>query len=159
MTAGTGISLSYDDAAGTLTVTNTQVEVNDYVDGASFSGGTLTLSVGTQSDVTVSLDGRYVKLADSAKKHTDAYEVSAQDETDNASATLTKTWAQLTAGKIDIGGIDFASEINDSPYAVVYINRMVARPNEVSVSSTGLTFAAGVVAEDDEIEVVYFDEA
>jgi hypothetical protein len=36
---------------------------------------------------------------------------------------------------------------------------MVARPNEVSISSTGLTFAAGVVAEDDEIEVVYFDEA
>ena len=48
--------------AGSLTITNTQTEVNDYVDGASFSGGTLTLSVGTQSDVTVSLDGRYVKL-------------------------------------------------------------------------------------------------
>ena len=159
MTAGTGISLSYDDAAGTLTVTNTQVEVNDYVDGASFSSGTLTLSVGTQADVSVSLDGRYVKIADSTKKHSDAYEVTAQDETDNGSATLTKTWAQLTAGKIDIGGIDFASEINDSPYAVVYINRMVARPNEVTISSTGLTFAIGVVAEDDEIEVVYFDEA
>ena len=159
MTAGTGISLSYDDAAGTLTVTNTQTELNDYVDSASFSGGTLTLSVSSQPDVSVSLDGRYVKLADSTKKHSDAYEVTAQDETDNGSATLTKTWAQLTAGKIDIGGIDFASEINDSPYAVVYINRMVARPNEVTVSSTGLTFAIGVVAEDDEIEVVYFDEA
>ena len=48
MTAGTGISLSYDDAAGTMTVTNTQTEVNDYVDGATLSGGTLTLSVGTQ---------------------------------------------------------------------------------------------------------------
>ena len=158
MTAGTGISLTYDDAAGTLTVTNTQTETNDFVDGASFSGGTLTLSVGSQSDVTVSLDGRYVKLADSTKKHSDAYEVSAQDETDNGSGSLTKTWAQLTAGKIDIGGIDFASEINDSPYAVVYINRMVARPNEVSISSTGLTFAQDVLAEDDEIEVVYFDE-
>jgi len=159
MTAGTGISLSYDDAAGTLTVTNTQTELNDYVDGATFSSGTLTLSVGSQADVSVSLDGRYVKIADSTKKHTDAYEVTAQDETDNSSATLGKTWAQLTAGKIDIGGIDFASEIADSPYAVVYINRMVARPNEVTISSTGLTFAAGVVTEDDEIEVVYFDEA
>ena len=93
------------------------------------------------------------------KKHTDAYEVSAQDETDNGSGALAKTWAQLTAGKIDIGGIDFASEIADSPYAVVYINRMVARPNEVTISATGLSFAQGVVAEDDEIEVVYFDEA
>ncbi len=158
MTAGTGISLSYDDAAGTLTVTNTQTETNDYVDGASFSGGTLTLSVGTQSDVTVSLDGRYVQLGNTAKKHTHAYEVSAQDETDNGSGALAKTWAQLTAGKIDIGGVDFASEIADSPYAVVYINRMVARPNEVTISSTGLSFAQDVVAEDDEIEVVYFDE-
>ena len=157
--AGTGISLSYDDAAGSLTITNTQTETNDYVDGATFSNGTLTLSVGTQSDVTVSLDGRYVKIADSAKKHTDAYEVSAQDETDNGSGALAKTWAQLTAGKIDIGGIDFASEIADSPYAVVYINRMVARPNEVTISATGLSFAQNVLAEDDEIEVVYFDEA
>ena len=157
--AGTGISLSYDDAAGSLTITNTQTETNDYVDGATFSNGTLTLSVGTQSDVTVSLDGRYVKIADSAKKHTDAYEVSAQDETDNGSGALAKTWAQLTAGKIDIGGIDFASEIADSPYAVVYINRMVARPNEVTISATGLSFAQDVLAEDDEIEVVYFDEA
>ena len=158
MTAGTGISLSYDDAAGTLTVTNTQTETNDFVDGASFSGGTLTLSVGTQSDVTVSLDGRYVQLGNTSKKHTHAYEVSAQDETDNGSGALAKTWAQLTAGKIDIGGVDFASEIADSPYAVVYINRMVARPNEVTISSTGLSFAQDVVAEDDEIEVVYFDE-
>ena len=159
MTAGTGISLSYDDAAGTLTVTNTQTETNDFVDGATFSSGTLTLSVGSQADVSVSLDGRYVKIADSTKKHTDAYEVSAQDETDNGSGALAKTWAQLTAGKIDIGGIDFASEIADSPYAVVYINRMVARPNEVTISATGLSFAQDVLAEDDEIEVVYFDEA
>ena len=158
MTAGTGISLSYDDAAGTLTVTNTQTETNDFVDGASFSGGTLTLSVGTQSDVTVSLDGRYVQLGNTSKKHTHAYEVSAQDETDNGSGALAKTWAQLTAGKIDIGGVDFASEIADSPYAVVYINRMVARPNEVTISATGLSFAQDVLAEDDEIEVVYFDE-
>ena len=113
VSAGTGINVSYDDAAGTLTVTNTQTEVNDYVDGASFSGGTLTLSVGTQSDVTVSLDGRYAQLGNTSKKHTHAYEATAQDETDNTGSSHAITWANLTSGKIDTGGVDFASEIND----------------------------------------------
>ena len=160
MTAGTGISLSYDDAAGTMTVTNTQTEVNDYVDGATFSGGTLTLSVGTQSDVTVSLDGRYAQLGNTSKKHTHAYETTAQDETDNTGSSKSITWATLTSGKISLGSdaVDFASEINDSPYAVVYINRIMARPNEVTITSTGLTFASDVLAEDDEVEVVYMDE-
>lgn len=158
VSAGTGINVSYDDAAGTLTVTNTQTEVNDYVDGASFSGGTLTLSVGTQSDVTVSLDGRYAQLGNTSKKHTHAYEATAQDETDNTGSTHAITWANLTSGKIDTGGVDFASEINDSPYAVVYLNRIMMRPNEVSITSTGLTFASDVLTEDDEVEVVYMDE-
>ena len=160
VSAGTGISVSYDDAAGTLTVTNTQTEVNDYVDGATFSGGTLTLSVGTQSDVSVSLDGRYAQLGNTFKKHTHAYETTAQDETDNTGSTHSITWANLTSGKISLGSdaVDFASEINDSPYAVVYINRIMARPNEVTITSTGLTFASDVLAEDDEVEVVYLDE-
>ena len=160
MTAGTGISLTYDDAAGTMTVTNTQTEVNDYVDGATFSGGTLTLSVGTQSDVTVSLDGRYAQLGNTSKKHTHAYEVTAQDETDNTGSSHSITWANLTSGKISLGSdaVDFASEINDSPYAVVYINRIMARPNEVTITSTGLTFASDTLTEDDEVEVIYMDE-
>ena len=160
VSAGTGIGISYDDAAGTLTVTNTQTEVNDYVDGASFSSGTLTLSVGTQSDVTVSLDGRYVQLGNTSKKHTHAYETTAQDETDNTGSSHSITWANLTSGKISLGSnaVDFASEINDSPYAVVYINRIMARPNEVTITSSGLTFASDVLAEDDEVEVVYMDE-
>ena len=50
----------------------------------------------------------------------------------------------MMAQKVDLGSdaVDMAAEIADSPYAVVYINRMMARPNEVTISSTGLTFAA-----------------
>ena len=44
-------------------------------------------------------------------------------------------------------------------HAVVYINRALARPNEVSITSTGITIASDVIAEDDEIEIVYMDEA
>ena len=160
VSGGTGISVSYDDAAGTLTVTNTQTEVNDYVDGASFSGGTLTLSVGTQSDVTVSLDGRYAKLGDTTKKHSHAYEVSSTDESTNSGASYSRTWAQMMAQKVDLGSgaVDMAAEIAESPYAVVYINRIMARPNEVEITATGLTFAADVLSEDDEVEVIYMDE-
>ena len=162
MTAGTGISLSYDDAAGTMTVTNTQTETNDYVDGATFSAGTLTLSVGTQSDVTVSLDGRYVQLGNTAKKMTHGYAVTSTDATNNAGSSASLTWSTLNtaAQKIDFGSdaIAFASEINDSPFAQVYLNRMLLRPNEVTITSTGLTFAADTISTDDEIEVVYMDE-
>mgnify|MGYP003683458595 CR=1 FL=1 len=57
-------------AAGGMTITTGTDEVtfssandndNDYVDGATFSGGELTLSVGGQSDVVVDLDGRYLQ--------------------------------------------------------------------------------------------------
>ena len=56
--------------AGGMTITTGTDEVtftsannndNDFVDGATFSGGELTLSVGTQSDVVVDLDGRYLQ--------------------------------------------------------------------------------------------------
>jgi len=33
-----------------------------------------------------------------------------------------------------------------------------ARPNEVEITATGLTFAADILSEDDEVEVIYMDE-
>ena len=66
----------------------------------------------------------------------------------------------MMAQKVDLGSnaVDMAAEIADSPYAVVYFNRIMARPNEVEITAAGLTFAADVLSEDDEVEVIYMDE-
>lgn len=57
---GTGAT-TVSQTSGIVTI-NTPVSSNDFVDGATFNttNGVLTLSVGSQSDVTVDLDGRYL---------------------------------------------------------------------------------------------------
>lgn len=55
-----GDFLRYNSTAGNWeNVSFAAANDNDYVDGATFVDGDLTLSVGSQSDVTVNLDGRY----------------------------------------------------------------------------------------------------
>ena len=56
--------LTYTDEDGTdneIDLSSLQDDTNDYVDGISFAEGTLTLTVGSQDDQAVSLDGRYLQ--------------------------------------------------------------------------------------------------
>ena len=132
-----------------VTIDDTNLKNNEY-----YINTDITYAYDTETGVATGTYGTATAIAIADTLYT------AQDETDNTGSTHSITWANLTSGKISLGSdaVDFASEINDSPYAVVYINRIMARPNEVTITSTGLTFASDVLAEDDEVEVVYLDE-
>lgn len=79
--------------------------------------------------------------------HSSAYVVTSANSSSNASASLALSAATL--------GFD----CSDAVTYQVYLNRLLVRPSEVTVNTSNgtLTFAAGVLATDDEIEVVWMD--
>ena len=115
---------------------------------------TTDLAEGTNLYWTTTRTDARVQLLE--KRHTHGYIVLATDES-TSSHTLTWSTLNTAAQKIDFGsdGVAFSSDIADSHYAVIYINRQMARPTEAKVASTGITFGANVIAADDEIEVVF----
>ena len=72
--------------------------------------------------------------------HSSAQTVTSSQETTNVSATVDFTFSELT------NAIHFN----------VYLNRLLLRPTEFSVSGTTVTIAVGVLAQDDELEVTGF---
>ena len=148
-----GGDLSYNNGVVSYT---TPAEVDNYVDSLSFSGGTLTVGrTGALSDLTVDI------TTATTMKHTHGYSVTADDESDNTGSTHSITWSTLNGtDKIDFGSnaVAYGSEIDVAPFVQVFINRMVLRPNEVTITSSGVTFEQNVIAEDDELEIMYMDE-
>lgn len=59
---GTNVTVTENTSTDVITISSTDTNDNDFVDSASFnsSNGELTLSVSSQSDVVVDLDGRYL---------------------------------------------------------------------------------------------------
>ena len=72
--------------------------------------------------------------------HSAVHTVTSAEETDNATSTTDFTFSELT---------------NARHYAV-YINRILMRPAEYSVSGTTVTIVSGIIALDDELEVTGF---
>ena len=72
--------------------------------------------------------------------HSSTQTVTSSQETTNVSSTVPFTF----------------SELNNSIHYNVYLNRLLLRPTEFSVSGTTLTIAVGVLAQDDELEVTGF---
>ena len=108
------------------------------------SRGQLTVANNTAISIVasqVSDFGDAVKAA-LAMTHSDVYTVSAAAATANSGANPEFSWATL--------GFNLS---NKDMYSV-YLNRLLLRPTEYTVSSTGITFDQFLLAEDDEIEAV-----
>ena len=62
LSGGTNVTITEDTSTDVITIAATDTNDNDFVDGATFnsSNGELTLSVSSQADVVVDLDGRYL---------------------------------------------------------------------------------------------------
>jgi hypothetical protein len=136
-TAGTGISITNG------VIANTQVE--DYVASAAFntSTGVLTLTRQGGTTVTADLDGRYMSASSAfTYAHSSVQTVNATVASNNGSGAVT---------------FDF-NELEGAIHYTVYLNRQLLRPGEFSVNTASttanLTISTGVLAEDDELEVV-----
>lgn len=62
LAGGTNVTITENTSTDVITIAATDTNDNDFVDGATFNStnGELTLSVSSQSDVVVDLDGRYL---------------------------------------------------------------------------------------------------
>ncbi len=102
--------------------------------------GDTTLS-GTLNNHTLPGGAGTIALTTSFSRfHSSVQSVTSAQETTNSSSTVAYTFSELT----------------NAVHYNVYLNRMLLRPTEFSVSGTTVTISSGVLAEDDELEVTGF---
>ena len=128
-------SLSYDNSTGVMSFTMNDETVQDIV-GAMLTSNTETGITATYDDA----DGTIDLVVNATHFHSSVQTVSSSEASTNASATVDYTF----------------SELSNAQHYAVFLNRVLLRPAEYSVSSTTVTVTAGVLAEDDEIEVTGF---
>ena len=135
--------MSYNAATGVITGTDTN-DI-DYINAASFdtSTGVLSLTGVGNAGASVDLDGRYVN-ADNGFTYAHSAEqvVVAAVSSANATQSVSFTFAEL----------------EDAVHYTVYLNRQLLRPGEFTVTTSASinnpTISPGILAEDDELEVV-----
>ena len=128
-------SLSYDNSTGVMSFTMNDETVQDIV-GAMLTSNTETGITATYDDA----DGTIDLVVNATHFHSSVQTVSSSEASTNASSTVDYTF----------------SELSNAQHYAVFLNRVLLRPAEYSVSSTTVTVVAGVLAEDDEIEVTGF---
>ena len=123
ITAGAGLT-----GGGDLTANRT-VNV-----GAGYG---ITVAADSVAVNTTTLDARYVQPSNLVHFHSSAQSVLSSEATSNASGTVAYTF----------------TELNGAVHYAVYLNRLLLRPSEYSVSGTTVTVATGILATGDDIEV------
>jgi hypothetical protein len=138
-----------DFTAGTITAalvgnatTATTLATARTISGTSFNGSaniTLTTAGITEATNLYYTDARVAARVSSGLSnfHATFQSVTSAQATTNVSSTVAYTFADLAT----------AEQYN------VYLNRMLLRPTEFTVSGSTLTIAAGMLSTDDEIEV------
>jgi hypothetical protein len=122
-TAGTGLT-----GGGTLATDRT------FNVGAGYGISVAADSVAVN---TTTLDARYVQPADLANFHSSATSITSGQAAANATGTIALTFSELS------GAVHYS----------VYLNRILLRPGEYSISGTTVTMSQALLATDDEIEV------
>jgi len=162
LTAGTGVSLSYDDAAGTLTINGQVGDVTGVTAGDGLSGG------GNSGAVTVALDlneltGAVVAVGADSIPFIDATDNSTKKESiadfvsGIAGTGLTASSGQLSISETgDISsvvagtGLTGGGTSGDVTVNVIGGDGITANANDVALSSSvagdGLSFSSGVLA-------------
>lgn len=136
------VSWTAQDGDGT-TYTVTSGDTLQYAEGFGIDVNFTADDVLTISANTTTLDGRYVQPTDLVNFHSGVTTVTqAQSDINNGVNT---TAAAVNYTFTDLG---------DAVHYSVYLNRMLLRPSEYSVSGSTVSIAVGVLAFDDEIEVV-----
>ena len=153
----TAITTAYQAADATLqSAINTKLAATANAVSASKWATARTISLAGDASGSVSIDGsanvtltvavandshthdtRYVQPSQMVNFHSAPQTVTSAQSATNLSATVAFTFADLSTAK----------------HYNVYLNRMLLRPTEYSVSGSTVTISVGVLASDDEIEV------
>ena len=136
------VSWTAQDGDGT-TYTVTSGDTLQYAEGFGIDVNFTADDVLTISANTTTLDGRYVQPTDLVNFHSGVTTVTQAQSDINDGVNTTAAAVNYTF-----------TDLGDAVHYSVYLNRMLLRPSEYSVSGSTVSIAVGVLAFDDEIEVV-----